>query len=214
MFGFLSNSAQAGALADEILSLFQHEALKITVFAAMLFVYAFVMWHFYRNLSKRNLFAHKVYIGKKNAAFKNFASALIYALKFIFLFPIITSFWFAVLSLMLFLLARTQATEVILLISITIISATRIAAYYKEELARELAKLIPLVLLGVFLVQPDFFSLNTFYLRVSQVPAFLENIIVFVLYIIALELVLKVLRKIKVLATGENEQKVSESANK
>jgi hypothetical protein len=105
------------------------------------------------------------------------------------------------------LLAKEQTTVQILFISIAVVSATRVTAYYSEELARDMAKLIPFALLGLTIVQPGFFSIELTLARIAQVPSLLWNIIPFILYIFVLEIALRVLYLVKIRLMGEGTPK-------
>ena len=80
----------------------------------------------------------------------------------------------------------------LLIISATILAAVRLTAYYNEELSREIAKLIPFTLLGVSLVSARFFDFTRVLEHLNQIPQFGGQIISYLIFIIALEIVLRV----------------------
>ncbi|MBU0952847.1 MAG: hypothetical protein KKA90_00275 [Nanoarchaeota archaeon] len=186
---------------------FAVNAYTATTFSIAMAIYAIVVWHYYQILSKRDFFHyHHIQGSGFKVAAENALGGFLFILKYLILFPIITFILFVILSSFLFLLAKEQAIETIILISITVISATRIAAYYNEDLARDLAKLIPLALLGVFLVQPNFFSLDLFYERILALPSFQFQIGGFIIYTLVLEIVLKLLFTVKRMFSGGKEK--------
>jgi hypothetical protein len=77
-------------------------------------------------------------------------------------------------------------------------------AYYNEAASQELAKLIPIVLLGAYLTTPSFFSLELVLSRVQELPSFINRIGGFILFTMVLEISLKIMLNIKVGLMGEN----------
>ena len=84
-----------------------------------------------------------------------------YVGKYLILFPVVAFSWFAILTTLLTFLARGQTIDEILLISMAVLSAIRITAYYNEDLSRDLSKILPFAMLGVFLIDISYFSLST-----------------------------------------------------
>ena len=117
-------------------------------------------------------------------------------MKYIVIFPIFSFLWFGLLSLFLFFLAKSQSVETILLISMTIVSAVRATAYYDENLSKDLAKMIPFTMLGVFVVEPTGFSLAVVWERLVSIPTFVDLIGRYLLFVVLLEFVLRILNGI------------------
>ena len=81
------------------------------------------------------------------------------------------------------------------LISATVIAAIRMASYYKENLSQEIAKILPFTLLAISVLNPSFF-LETQYLgrvinQLIQIPSFFSNIAYYLIFIIILEIILR-----------------------
>lgn len=108
---------------------------------------------------------------------------------------------------MLFLLSKDQTIPVILLTAVTVISATRMTAHYNEYLSKDLAKLVPFALLGIFILQADFFSTELLFERILEVLNFILDILSFVIYFLVLEIGLKLLYSLKVFIFGKCESK-------
>ena len=94
--------------------------------------------------------------------------------------------------------------EVITLISITVIVAIRVTAYYQEDLSRDLGKLLPFSLLAIYLTSPvffsntgNFFSLEDLQARFNEIPLFSMDIFKFILYAIFVEVFLRIVFVIK-----------------
>jgi len=166
--------------------------LPMLIYTLLIFVYGFFIWHFYKSVSKRDLFHMEIKDRKRQWKVK-----AAYFLKYIILFPILIFLWFAAMVIILFFLSKSQTTENILLLSMAMIAATRITAYYKEELSQELAKILPLGVLAIFVVDPTFFSLNITLSRFYQVPSLLPLLGNYLFFAIVLEFVLRALLAVK-----------------
>lgn len=75
--------------------------------------------------------------------------------------------------------------------------AIRISAYYKEDLARDLAKMIPFAILAIFLSTGVFFTLEQLQDRVSELVPFLLTVVQFVIIAIVVEAILRGIYLIK-----------------
>jgi len=166
----------------------------LALFVLGIVVYALFIFKFYRFIGKKNIFEldlHK-YDTSKFGALKKAVSGILYIFEYIFLFPIFAFSWFLVLTVLLSVLSKHHAVENILLISIALVSAIRIAAYYNEDLSKDLAKMLPFALLGVFLVDMTFFSLDTTIATITQLPTMWKNMLYYLVFVIALEFILRI----------------------
>jgi len=186
---------------NQLSSIIGETYLQLFIFSIGLFVYAVFVWHFYKTLSKRDLF--KINLEKYNlptAKHKTLGkiwSVLIYILKYGFIFPIYIFLWFLILSLFLLVLSEEITINHIILTSVVIVSATRITSYYKEDLSNDMAKLIPFALLAILIIDPNFFSMQTTIARLSEIPSLGLQIIQFLIFSIVLEWILRILYLIK-----------------
>jgi len=145
-------------------------------------IYAILIWHFYRFIAKRDIF--------KTSPKKH--SKVIHFLKYFLLFPFIASIFFIGFSLMLLFLTKNLELQAILSTSFAVIAAIRITAYYSEDLSKDLAKLLPFVLLGVFLIDPSYFSLEDIMNKINSLPQFLTLCIQSILLIVLIEWILRI----------------------
>jgi len=200
-----TNFLRANTYFDTIFSLIGEEYFTLIVYTFGIAMYAVVIWHFYRSLAKRDIFKLDLSkyeqhdLGRKKV--KKALGVFLYILKYGIFFPIYVFVWFSIFSLFLFLLSKTTTTEHIVFISIAVISAVRATSYYKEELSADLAKLLPFVLLGVFIVEPTFFSIDLLYNRISELTVLGLAIVRFLTFTIFLEWMLRILYSIKLVAT-------------
>lgn len=183
---FASSTLQVWATLD-----FSGLIIPLFIYALLLALYAAFVWYFYKSVSRRDLL--KLNFGSDN----KLKSSVLYVLKYLFTFPVLTFVWFTALSLILFLLSKSQTTENILLISMAVIAAGRITAYYKEGIAEELAKILPLAVLGIFIVDPTYFSIEIAFKHLYNVPGLAPLLINYLFFTVLLEFVLRILFLLK-----------------
>ncbi|MBT3464845.1 hypothetical protein HN451_07670 [archaeon] len=94
------------------------------------------------------------------------------------------------LSVLLLFLSKSQTVQQTLLTSMTIVAASRLASYYSEDLAKDLAKMIPFALLGVFLVDPSFFSIDVVLEKIKLLPSLWIVIVQYIIFTGILEFIL------------------------
>ena len=176
--------------------------LELLIFTIGIFFYVVFIWFFYRILSKRDLFKldlSKYEIpGMKWKRTKKTGSVFLYILKYGIAFPFYVGFWFAVLSVLMFVMTKDVPVRQIILISITLVSAVRIISYLNEDLSRDLAKLVPFALLAIFLIDPNFFSWGLLVERLAAIYSMGWEIFNFLSFCIMLEWALRILYSIKI----------------
>jgi len=176
--------------------------LELALFTIGMFIYVAFVWYFYKKLAKRDIF--ELNLAKydlpevKWKTIKKMGSTFAYILKYGIVFPFYVGFWFIVLSIFLFFLAKNITVRNIALISMALVSTVRIASYFKEDLSHDLAKLMPFALLAIFLTDPSFFSWNLFMNRLKTMPSLGWEIPQFFIFSILLEWTLRILHSIKV----------------
>lgn len=143
-------AAQAQPYLDRLALWRGYEAdlTNLTIVAVGVTIYTLIVFAFYANLSRRAAFHSGWGKGK-------WWGTLIHALEGTFVFPVMSFLYFGVLALALFFLAKTQTTYQIFLLSMAVVTAVRLTSFVKEDAAGDLAKLMPLALLGVMIVDPN-----------------------------------------------------------
>lgn len=189
-------------------------------FSIGMVVYGIFVYHFYRFLSKRDMFSFNLenrLSSKKFSSEGETSSAAPRVIAFIamnfFIFPFVAFLWFLGYSSIMFLLVHQLPTATIFLVSSALIIAVRISAYYREDLSRDLAKLLPFALLGIFLYNPEFYSLDQIVVRLKEIPGFIFQITAFIVVAMSVEIVLSILYLIKIrfFHTKEKSKKVDDS---
>jgi len=189
-------------------------------FSIGMVIYGIFVYHFYRFLSKRDMFSFNLEQRLSSKKFSSDGEASSSALRVIafiamnfFIFPFVAFLWFLGYSSIMFLLVHQLPTATIFLVSSALIIAVRISAYYREDLSKDLAKLLPFALLGIFLYNPEFYSLDQIVVRLKEIPTFIYQITAFIVVAMSVEIVLSILYliKIKFFHKNEKSKKVDDS---
>lgn len=174
-------------------------------FSIGMVIYGIFVYHFYRLLSKRDMFSIGIEKKISQSTFKSSGEKISIAPRIIgfismnfFIFPFVIFLWFIGYSAFMFLLVQSMPTSTIFLVSSGLIIAVRISCYYSEDLARDIAKLLPFALLGIFLFNPEFYSFSGILERLTEMPAFVIQIASFMILVIVIETILSTLYLIKI----------------
>lgn len=170
----------------------------VTLFflAIIVVFYAWFIWKFYRFIATKNII--KLNLRKYNKVEHPFFTKLVEGslsfVEYIIILPFLIFFWFAVFTLFLIFLTEGLEVKAILIISATIIAAIRLTSYiprYGEDLAKEIAKLLPFTLLAISITKPGFFDITRILAQIGEIPIFFSQVITYLLFIIILETVLR-----------------------
>ena len=155
--------------------------------------YAITIWKFYRWIAAKNLLELNLnkFNTSKNPTLTKMLAGGFYLLEYIIILPIVIFIWFAIFTLFLIVLTDKLSVNALLVVSAAIIAVIRMTAYYNEELSKELAKLLPFTLLAVSVVDPNFFDVPRIISQIIQIPTFINPILSYLLFIVFLEIVLR-----------------------
>ncbi len=186
--------AEAYSLFVATLPEWTQHFISFFLLALLILIYSIFIWKFYRWVSTKNLLELNLnkYNTSQHPALSKLLAVCFYLLEYIIILPFLIFFWFLIFTLFLLLLTENLPINTLLIISATIIAAIRLTAYYKEELSREIAKLIPFTLLGVSLVSSNFFDISRVISQISEIPQFMSQILSYLIFIVALEIVLRI----------------------
>ena len=189
--------------------------IDLLSFSLGMVAYGVFIWHFYRLISRREIVSLR--LNKYDTDGRKITSIASYVIKYVIVFPLVITAWFFVYSLFMFFLAPEIKQDFVFLVVISLVVAIRIAVYYKEDLSKDLAKMIPFALLGIFLVNTSLFTLDQFVERLSGFVPFIGKITAFVIFAIGVEAVLRVLflikRKIIPVADVKVEEQIEKTIN-
>ena len=170
-------------------------SIDLLGFSFGMVAYGVFVWHFYRLIAKREIVS--LTLQKYQTGGRKLTSVILYFAKYVVVFPLVVTAWFFAYSLFMFFLAPDIDPDFVFLIVISLVVAIRIAAYYKEDLSKDLAKMIPFSLLGIFLVNNTLFTIDQFVERIDYFIPFVGTIAAFIIYAIGVEAALRVLFLVK-----------------
>ncbi len=165
-------------------------------------IYALFVWYFYRFISKRNALVTFFRRYNKNEN-KSITTKVTYSIIYIVLFPIIIFAWFTILAFFIYIIAEGMPLYIAIFVSMTIIAVVRILSYYREDAAKEVAKMIPYAILSFLLTSvavyanPNFFTDKEVLSLPNTFIANLEEIITAVLFVSAIEFTIRIVWYIK-----------------
>ena len=117
-------------------------------------VYSVFVFIFYRALAKRDLITLNLnhYTDNLSGRVRKYARTILFVLQYIVVVPVLITFWTLVLAIILTLLSPEADHSRNALIATSVVGAVRILSYWTEDLSRDVAKMLPFGVLGVFLV--------------------------------------------------------------
>lgn len=167
--------------------------IKLFFMTCVVFAFAFFIWKFYTSLAKKNIFGLNLrqYTGEDDYFLIRLLRGFFYVLEYLIVLPFIIFFWFSVLAVLLILVTDVPLGDV-LMISAVVVVVIRMTAYAKKgELAKELGKLIPFMLLTAAILEPNFFDLQRVISQFAVFPEFFNKAIVYLIFIVILEIFLR-----------------------
>ena len=165
----------------------------VAVYVLGMVGYAVFVFKFYRFVASRDMFALDLsrYEESRISMVRGFLHLVMYVVKYVVLFPAFAFFWFAVLTLILVFLSKEKAFADVLLISLATVSAIRVTAYYSEDLSRDLAKILPFAVLGIFLIDASFFDIDGSMRVLREANMHRETIFYYWVFLVGVEFALR-----------------------
>lgn len=116
--------------------------------------YSGFVFMFYRLLARRDILNLDLgkYERSMNGRIKAFFHTGVWLLQYAIAIPLLIAFWTLVMAVILTLLADGNDHARNALIATSVVGSVRILAYWTEDLSRDVAKMLPFAVLGVFLV--------------------------------------------------------------
>ncbi|MFH0713034.1 MAG: hypothetical protein V1722_00950 [Candidatus Micrarchaeota archaeon] len=188
-------ATRAGELYTQLVSLLGLTSANVLVLAIAIAIYASIVGTFYLHLSKKVLYEVKT--NKPKGFLRAYFDALIFILEYTILFPLISFLWFVILSILLYLLSQKMSLDTIFMLSISIVAAIRICAYYSEHVAVDLAKLLPLTLLAVLLADASTLTQVTIQTKILELLTSLPRFVPYLGIAIAVEWILRLALGVK-----------------
>jgi hypothetical protein len=142
---------------------YESQLQTLLILAVGIALYTLLVFAFYQNISKRNAFEF--------ARRPGWGGRLLAVLQTGLVFPLMSFLYFAVLALSLFVLAKSETTSLIFALAMSVVVSVRVTAFLSESASVDLAKMLPLALLGVLLVDPSYATLAGSWAHVKDVPS-------------------------------------------
>lgn len=169
--------------------------ISLFLVVILMVIYSVFIWKLDKLIGTKNILKLNLnqYNTSDHPVLYKVVASLFYLLEYIIILPILILFWFGVLSIFLILVLNLDI-KVILFISAAVIATVRMLAYiprYGEGLAKEIAKLLPLNLLAIALLTPQFFNIERILGNISKLGEFFSVILGYLLFITILEILLR-----------------------
>ncbi|MEK6897961.1 MAG: hypothetical protein AABX28_01235 [Nanoarchaeota archaeon] len=157
------------------------------------FLYSMFIWKFHRFVSNKNILELELnqYNKLEHPFLAKLLAGFFYFAEYLLILPLIVFVWFSIFAIFLVLFTENLSIEAILVVSATIVAVIRMASYYKKELAEELAKLLPLNLLAISLLNPLFFSVERILGNFREILSFFSDITIYIVFVVILEFILR-----------------------
>ena len=158
-------------------------------------LYAMFVFKFYRFVAARDMFALNLskYEESRYRWLRRVLHFVMYLTKYLVVFPAFAFFWFAVLTLILTFLSKDRPITDILLIALATVATIRVTAYYKEDLSRDLAKILPFAVLALFVIDASFFNVRDSLEVLQDANEARETILYYLLFLVVVEFALRLL---------------------
>ncbi len=211
--------ASLSSVYNQFISIFPEfiqQFISFFLIVLLIVLYAVFIWNLYRFVAKKDLI--KLNLNKYNTfehpTLGRFFGAALYFLEYILILPLLVFIWFSVFTLFLIFLTENLDVGAIILISATVIAAIRVVAYYNNDLSKDLAKLLPLTLLGLAITKTGFFSIERIFSHFSRLPDFFSQIFYYLIFIIILEIILRIFDLFfSTLGLQKKEEETEENSN-
>jgi len=188
----------------------------VTLFSLVILIviYAVFVWKLHEFISRKNIFRFDLnqYNKSGNPTLSKIIASAFYLLEYTLIIPFIIFFWFLIFTFFLiFLIEESITIETILIISAIVVASIRMSSYipgYGENVARELAKLLPFTFLGIAILEPNVFTnlIPRVGSRISELPEFFSGAIGYLVFIVFLEVILRFFEFIFNITEMENEE--------
>lgn len=142
------------AEVEELIQLIIDESYPTLGAILAISAYSIFVFIFYRNLAKRDLITLNLdkYSNNLTGKIKKYIKTITFVIQYILIIPILLTFWTLILAIILTLLSSDADHSRNALIATSVVGSVRILSYWTEDLSRDVAKMLPFGVLGVFLV--------------------------------------------------------------
>ena len=159
------------AEVEELIRLIIEESYPTLGAILAISAYSIFVFIFYRNLAKRDLITLNLdkYSNNLTGKIKKYIKSITFVIQYILIIPVLLTFWTLVLAIILTLLSPDADHSRNALIATSVVGSVRILSYWTEDLSRDVAKMLPFGVLGVFLV-------GDAQVQISEIKELLESL--------------------------------------
>jgi FtsH-binding integral membrane protein len=184
---FPTNLAAAHGALESFWAEYGDPINVLLAYTVGILAYGLVINLFYQVLS------HRVMLGRKQGKDRVATGARSFA--YVIMFPLISFAFFLLLSgALLFLSSGSKSPQTIFTIAMAVVLAVRVAAYFSEATSHDLAKLLPLGLLGVFLVTGEVSTLADSLAQMGEIFRSWQLVLTFFVIVVFAEYLLRAFR--------------------
>ena len=182
---------------EEVLELlvdFGRETYPTLMAIIAIAVYSGFVFMFYRILAKKDLLTLDLskYADDFGGKVKKYLRSVLFVIQYIVVVPILIAFWTLVLAVILTLLSDNSDHARNALIASSVVGAVRILAYWTEELSRDVAKMLPFAVLGVYLVSSTSVQWSEFKELLESLPELAKSFFSSLVLLAILETLLRI----------------------
>ncbi len=169
----------------------------LPVFAAIIgiVIYSTFVFKFYRFLASKDLIDvdFSQYSDGFTGFLKRVVNGILVIVQYILFTPFLISFWTLILAVILTLLSGGEDLYWNVLVATSMVGSVRVISYFSEDLSRDVAKMLPFAVLGVFLVDSGAFNWTAVSTLWSQLDEFTVSFGSSMLLVVILETILRIL---------------------
>ncbi|MDE0707274.1 MAG: hypothetical protein OSB22_05800 [Candidatus Poseidoniales archaeon] len=182
---------------DEVLELiidFGRETYPTLIAIIAIAVYSGFVFMFYRILAKKDLLTLDLskYADDFGGKVKKYLRSVLFVIQYVVVVPVLIAFWTLVLAVILTLLSDSSDHARNALIATSVVGAVRILAYWTEELSRDVAKMLPFAVLGVYLVSSTSVQWSEFRELLESLPELAKSFFSSLVLLAILETLLRI----------------------
>ena len=178
----------------ELLVDFGRETYPTLMAIIAIAVYSGFVFMFYRILAKKDLLTLDLskYADDFGGKVKKYLRSMLFVVQYIVVVPILIAFWTLVLAVILTLLSDSSDHTRNALIATSVVGAVRILAYWTEDLSRDVAKMLPFAVLGVYLVSSTSVQWSEFRELLESLPELAKSFFSSLVLLAILETLLRI----------------------
>ena len=182
---------------DEVFELlvdFSRETYPTLIAIIAIAVYSGFVFMFYRILAKKDLLTLDLskYADDFGGKVKKYLRSVLFVIQYIVVVPVLIAFWTLVLAVILTLLSDSSDHTRNALIATSVVGAVRILAYWTEDLSRDVAKMLPFAVLGVYLVSSTSVQWSEFRELLESLPELAKSFFSSLVLLAILETLLRI----------------------